>query len=84
MSRQAIPVIFTAGTTEQFVEVMLVDDNILEGDEDFEGLLSLPVGSTGVVLGMDQATATIQDDDGKFISMPYPQAAPRFSMYNGG
>ena len=65
MSRVDVPVIFTAGTTEQFVEVMLVDDNIVEGDELFEGLLSLPVGSTGVVLGVDQATATIQDDDGK-------------------
>ena len=66
MSRIDVPVIFAAGTTEQFLEVMLVDDNIVEGVEEFEGVLSLAPGSTGVVLGMDQATATIQDDDGKF------------------
>ena len=66
MSRVDVPVTFTAGTIEQFVEVMLVDDNIVEGDEAFEALLSLPAGSTGVVLGVNEATATIQDDDGKF------------------
>ena len=38
---------------------------MLEDSEVFEATLSLPVGSTGVVLGSSQATAIIQDNDGK-------------------
>ena len=65
-ARTDFQVVFAAGETEQFVEVAIEDDNVLEDSEAFEAVLSLPAGSTGVVLGpASQATATIDDDDGK-------------------
>lgn len=52
--------------TQQEVRVVIRDDNILEDSEEFTGLLSLPSGSAGVVLGTaTTATATILDDDSK-------------------
>lgn len=59
-----VPVTFLAGETEQFVEVMLLDDVIFEGEESFTAVLSLQSGSTGVILGPEsQATASISDFD---------------------
>lgn len=46
----------------------ITNDQLLEGDEDFFGLLALPSGSLGVSLGVDRATVVIQDDDGKVLS----------------
>ena len=65
------PVVFAAGETEQFVEVGIEADNVYESSlEAFEAALSLPAGSTGVVLGQQsQATATIQDNNGKLYSI---------------
>ena len=57
---------FAAGETEQLVEVMIIDDQNYEGEEQFQGILELQSGSSGVVLGTQTtADATIQDDDGK-------------------
>lgn len=65
VSRIEVLVTFTAGETEQFVEVLLVDDNVVEGEEVFSATLTLPAGSSGVALGQNsEATATITDDDG--------------------
>ena len=56
---------FTAGDTEELVEVMIINDNVYEGEEQFEAFLDLQSGSSGVALGQQtMATATIQDDDG--------------------
>ena len=58
-------VTFTPAQTEQFVDVTINDDSVLESNEDFLGLLSLPSGSVGVSLGDRLATATILDNDRK-------------------
>ena len=62
-ARTDIPVTFSPTETRQTVEVVLLNDDVLEGDENFMGSLSLPAESTGLTLGVDSATATIQDDD---------------------
>ena len=51
---------------------MVVDDSAFEGEEQFEAILELPVGSSGVILG-PQATAmaSIQDDDGTQLLFLY-------------
>ena len=47
------------------MEVMIVNDNVFEGDEEFGAVLELQPGSSGVILGQQStATAAIQDDDG--------------------
>lgn len=46
----------------------IINDNVYEGDEEFEGFLELQAGSSGAVLGQQTvASATIQDDDGMKI-----------------
>lgn len=63
--RISVPVTFQAGDSEEFVEVLILNDDVFEGDEQFEGILELQPGSSGAVLGQQTvATATIQDDDG--------------------
>ena len=58
-------VTFSGSQTMQTVQVMVTNDQVLEGDEVFFGVLTLPAsGSGGVSLGDDRATATIEDDDG--------------------
>ncbi len=50
------------------VSVTIINDEVLEGDEEsFSGQLSLPSGSTGVVIGQGVSTATIEDEDGKIV-----------------
>lgn len=74
-ARLDFQVVFAAGETEQFVEVGIEVDNVYESSlEEFQAVLSLPAGSTGVVLGQQsQATATIQDNDGKFLVFMQPK-----------
>ncbi len=57
--------VFSGNQNTRSVEVFLQNDVLFEDDETFEGRLSLPSGSVGVVLGLDSATATIVDDDGE-------------------
>ncbi len=64
-ARQNFPVVFSGNQNTRSVEVFLQNDVLFEDDETFEGRLSLPSGSVGVVLGLDSATATIVDDDGE-------------------
>lgn len=59
--------IFAVGQTEQTVLVVIRDDQMYENAEQFEGRLSLTVGSSGVAIGDDIATATITDDDSKLM-----------------
>ena len=50
-----------AGLTTAFVEVPLIDDTAMEGDETFTLVLS---NSSGADIADGEATATIRDDDG--------------------
>ena len=61
---QNATVTFTPAQTELFVDIT-INDSVLEGNEDFQGVLSLPSGSAGISLGSRLATATILDDDCK-------------------
>lgn len=63
--RVQFPVTFAAGDTEELVEVVIINDSVYEGEEEFEAFLELQAGSSGVALGLQTvASATIQDDDG--------------------
>ena len=62
---QNATVTFTPAQTRQFVDVTINDDSVLEGNETFQGVLSLPSGNVGVSLGDRLATATILDNDRK-------------------
>ena len=66
-AREDLLVVFGVGETEQFVEVGIENDDVYENElEEFEAVLTLPPGSSGVLLGQQsQAMASIQDDDGK-------------------
>ncbi len=56
---------FAPFETQQQVVVTIANDQLVEGNEEFLGILILPAGSRGVVLGLNSATATIIDDDGE-------------------
>ena len=63
--RISVPVTFEPGDSEETVEIVITNDGVFEGDEQFEGILELQSGSSGAVLGQQTvATATILDDDG--------------------
>ena len=59
--------VFAPFETQRTVEVQINNDQLLEGNEDFVGTLSLPAGSRGTVLGLSTATANIIDDDGMWL-----------------
>ena len=46
------------------VPVDLIDDNEFEGDEDFNGLLTLVSSLSRVIIAPDNALATIVEDEG--------------------
>ena len=71
---QNATVTFTPAQTELFVDVTINDDSVLEGNETFQGVLSLPSGSVGVSLGDRLATATILDNDCKSNNIYYIKA----------
>ena len=56
---------FSPGVTSQLVSVQTMSDALIEGDELFDGLLTLLPGSERIVLGNDRAMATIQDSSSK-------------------
>ncbi len=61
-----LAVTFAPDETVKMVSVTIINDEVLEGDqESFSGQLSLPSGSTGVVIGQGVSTATIEDEDGE-------------------
>jgi len=59
-------VTFSPTDVEEIVSVPIINDIVREGREEFIGTLTSV--SSGVVIGADQATATIEDDDGEFSS----------------
>ena len=58
-------VTFDPSDETQIVQVMVNNDSIAETVEMFLGRLSLPDGSSGVVISSGDATATITDTNGK-------------------
>ena len=60
-----LAVTFAPDETVKMVSVTIINDEVLEGEESFSGQLSLPSGSTGVVIGQRESTATIEDEDGE-------------------
>ena len=54
---------FQPTEVSQIVMVPILDDNSLEGVEQFTAVLSLPPGQGGVMLGDNTATVEITDDD---------------------
>lgn len=52
-------VTFTAGTTQQQINIAILDDNVFEGNETFQVNLNTPTG--GVTIGDGQAIGTITD-----------------------
>ena len=60
-------VVFSPSESEQSrnVTISIINDNVHEETEQFTVQLSLPSGSTGVVLDEDSATVQIVDEDRK-------------------
>ena len=56
---------FSPGVTSQLVSVQTMSDALVEGDELFDGVLTLLPGSERILLGDDRAMATIQDNSSK-------------------
>ena len=52
-----------------YVYITIINDNIHEDREQFTVWLSLPSGSTGVVLGRDSVTVEIRDEDRECLEM---------------
>ena len=54
---------FSPLQSEQFITISIINDDVHEDMEQFTVQLSLPSGSTGVVLDQDSATVQIADED---------------------
>lgn len=67
VARAGVVVNFEPFEMRRTVDVQLRDDEILENEEEFRGVLSLVPGGAGgrVRLGVDSATGIIEDDDSK-------------------
>ena len=55
----------TAGSS--VVQVNIVEDEVVEEREVFRARLRVPSDQSGVVLGQEDITVTIVEDDGKFL-----------------
>ena len=56
---------FNSDISRTTINVTLLNDNIVEGDEDFLARLEVPSTEMDVVLSKDNATITILDDNSK-------------------
>ena len=56
---------FSLSETVRYILIPIINDDIREEIEEFTVQLSLPSGSTGVVLDQDSATVQILDEDRK-------------------
>ena len=61
---------FAPGETVQYVNVSVANDDILEGDEMFTATLTSTV-STVMIGSNNTATATIVDNDSKFVDIKF-------------
>ena len=71
LSPEPNELIFTPAQSEQFmtITVPIINDDIREDTEHFIVQLSLPSGSTGVVLDQDSATVQIMDEDREYLGV---------------
>ncbi len=60
-------VTFLPGDLSRVVEVTVSSDGLLEEEEEFVCVLSVPAGETGVVLGRSTTTVIIGDSDGTYF-----------------
>ena len=67
----SVEVFFSSSETVHYVLIPIINDDIREEVEQFTVELSLPSGSTGVVLDQDSATVEIVDEDSKFLGVDY-------------
>lgn len=62
----ATVVTFEPSVADSFIiQVEIVEDEVVEGREEFIGRLRVPSDQSGVTLGQDSITVTIVEDDGK-------------------
>ena len=59
----SVEVFFSPPETMHYILITIINDDIQEVMEQFTVQLSLPSGSTGVVLDQDSATVQIVDED---------------------
>ena len=77
-------VTFAPTETSQIVIVPIGEDQKVELDETFIGQLTLPSGSSGVVLGTaTTATVTIRDDDSEYSETSLKLYSPMASLISG-
>ena len=65
-----VPVTFAPDETVQYVNVSMANDAIVEGDETFTAILTSTV-STVMIGSNNTATATIVDNDSKFVDIKF-------------
>ena len=61
---------FSATESEREIVIAVLDDDVLEGEEYFSVVLSLPLGSeeSGLVLSVNRVRVEIDDDDSKSVT----------------
>ena len=61
---------FSATESEREIVIAVLDDDVLEGEEYFSVVLSLPPGSeeSGLVLSVNRVRVEIDDDDSKSVT----------------
>lgn len=74
------PVVFGAGETARMVNIPVADDNLLEGNETFQVMLTGPTGSDVVGGALSAALVTILDDTAR----PKPTAVAALVQAGGG
>ena len=63
----ATVVTFEPSVGDSFIlQVDIVEDEVVEGREEFTGRLEVLSNQSGVILGQDVITVTIVEDDGRF------------------
>ena len=77
-------VTFAPSENSQIVMVPIREDQRVELDENFVGQLTLPSGSSGVVLGAaTTATVTIRDDDSEYSETSLKLYRPTLASFPG-
>ena len=64
-------VFINSSESYQMVYIQIINDDIREEMEQFTVQLSLPSGSTGVVLDQDSATVQIVDEDRECVGIEH-------------
>ena len=73
----SVDITISAGETVYQVEVPLIDDEAVEGEENFSVFLSTT--DTALLISTETATVAVKDDDRKAVC--YPQCTPTAAAY---